>query len=53
VGLDGLFVGTFLVQGRLLFLGLALGLPILLHVQMCYEETFLQDTFGEAYVDFG
>jgi protein-S-isoprenylcysteine O-methyltransferase Ste14 len=49
VGLDGLIVGTFLVQGRLLFLGLALGLPMLLHVQIRYEETFLQDTFGEMY----
>jgi protein-S-isoprenylcysteine O-methyltransferase Ste14 len=49
VSLDLLALGTFLIQGRLLFLVLALVLGGLLHLQIRREERFLAETYGDAY----
>jgi protein-S-isoprenylcysteine O-methyltransferase Ste14 len=49
---DLLAVGTFLLQGRLLFLVLALVLIPLLHLQIRREERFLTQVHGEAYRDY-
>jgi len=46
---DLLTIGVFLIQGRLIFLGLALGLVVMLHRQILREERFLAQTYGEAY----
>ena len=46
---DLLVVGTFLVQGRLLFLVLAIVLPLLLHGVILREERFLAQRHGAAY----
>jgi protein-S-isoprenylcysteine O-methyltransferase Ste14 len=52
VGLDLFAVGTFLVQGRLIFLLLALVLVVMLHRQMLREEHFLTEAYGDAYRDY-
>jgi protein-S-isoprenylcysteine O-methyltransferase Ste14 len=49
---DLLAIGTFLLQGRLLFLVLALILMPLLHLQIRREESFLTQIHGEAYRDY-
>ena len=42
-------VGTFLIQGRLIFLMLAIFFAGLLHLQILREERFLSQTQGDAY----
>ena len=49
VALDLIFFGTFLVQGRAVFLGLALALAGLLHYQIRREEKYLAGLYGDAY----
>ena len=49
VAFDLLFVGTFLVLGRLIFLLLALAWLPLLHTFMRREERFLSHLYGESY----
>lgn len=49
---DLLFVGTFLVHGRLVFLLLTLVLIPLLHHYMRREERFLTELYGDAYRDY-
>lgn len=51
VAFDLLFVGTFLVLGRLIFLVLALVWLPLLHTFMQREERFLADLYGDSYRD--
>lgn len=46
---DLLFVGSFLVLGRLIFLVLALTWLVLLHAYMGREERFLSTLYGAAY----
>lgn len=52
VSFDLLAAGTFLMQGRLIFLLLALGLGVLLHVQIRREERFLAEFYGDAYREY-
>jgi len=52
VGFDLLFVGTFLLIGRLCFLVLALAWVPLLHAIMDREERFLTGLYGDAYRDY-
>jgi protein-S-isoprenylcysteine O-methyltransferase Ste14 len=52
VAFDLLFVGTFLVLGRLIFLVLALVWLRLLHSYMQREECFLSHLYGEPYRDY-
>lgn len=52
VGLDLMIIGTFLIQGRLIFLVLAAALLAMLHVIILREERFLADTYAEAYRDY-
>jgi protein-S-isoprenylcysteine O-methyltransferase Ste14 len=52
VALDLLFVGTFLVLGRLIFLVFALVWLPLLHAYMRREERFLSELYGDSYRDY-
>jgi protein-S-isoprenylcysteine O-methyltransferase Ste14 len=52
VGLGLLFLGTFLLQGRLAFLVLALLMIALLHDLILREERFLTETYGDAYREY-
>jgi protein-S-isoprenylcysteine O-methyltransferase Ste14 len=52
VAFDLLFVGTFMVLGRFIFLVLALVLLLLLHTYMLREERFLTDLYGRSYRDY-
>ncbi len=52
VGLDLVVVGMFLLEGRLIFLVLALAILLLLHDQVRIEEEFLEETFGSDYRDY-
>ena len=52
VAFDLLFVGTFLVLGRGIFLLLALVLIPLLHCHMLREERFLTELYDGAYCDY-
>jgi protein-S-isoprenylcysteine O-methyltransferase Ste14 len=52
VALDLLFIGTFLVNGRLIFLVLAAVWIPLLHLTMRREECFLTQRYGDAYRDY-
>ena len=52
VAFDLLFVGTFLVLGRLIFLVLTLVWLPLLHTFMQCEERFLSDLYGDSYRDY-
>ncbi len=49
VALDLIFFGAFLVQGRAIFLALALALAGLLHYQIRREEKYLARLYGDAY----
>lgn len=49
VALDLITFGTFLVQGRAIFLALALALIGLLHYQIRREEGYLAHAYGDAY----
>lgn len=52
VSLDLLILSAFLIQGRLLFLVLAVGCVALIHEQIQREERFLAATYGDAYRDY-
>jgi protein-S-isoprenylcysteine O-methyltransferase Ste14 len=52
LGLDLLFMGTFLLNGRLVFLLLALALLAMIHSHIRREERFLAETHGEAYREY-
>ncbi len=52
VAFDLLFVGTFLVLGRLIFLLLALVWIPLMHALMRREERFLSQLYGGTYRDY-
>lgn len=49
---DLLLVGVFLLQGRLIFLVLALFLMPMFHLQVLREERFLERLYGDAYRDY-
>jgi len=49
---DLLVIGSFLLQGRLIFLLLALLLIPLFHMQIRREERFLAEIHGDAYRDY-
>ena len=49
IALDLIACGTFLVQGRAIFLVLALVLAGLLHYQTVREEKYLAGAYGDAY----
>ncbi len=52
VFMDLYAVGTFLLTGRLVFLGFALGTVAALHWQILQEERFLRGAHGEAYAAY-
>jgi protein-S-isoprenylcysteine O-methyltransferase Ste14 len=52
VGLDSFALGTFLVQGRLIFLALALVSVGMLQDQIRREERFLARAYGGAYREY-
>jgi len=52
VAFDLLFVGTFMVLGRFIFLVLVLVWLPLLHTFMLREERFLTDLYGRSYRDY-
>lgn len=52
LSLDLLALGTFLAQGRPIFLVLALVVVVLLHDQVVREERFLLRTYGSVYRDY-
>jgi protein-S-isoprenylcysteine O-methyltransferase Ste14 len=52
VGLDLLFIGTFLLNGRVIFLLLALALVAMIHSHIRREERFLSETYGESYREY-
>jgi protein-S-isoprenylcysteine O-methyltransferase Ste14 len=52
VGLDLLAFGTFLIQGRLIFMVLALLISWMLHLQIRREERFLDRAHGDAYREY-
>ena len=52
VSLDLLILGTFLLQGRLVFLILFVCLAVSLHIQILQEEDFLIQTYGDAFLSY-
>ncbi len=52
LGLDLLAIGTFLIQGRLIFLLLAVLFVGMLHLLIRREERFLAETYGKDYRDY-
>jgi len=46
------FIGTFLINGTLIFLGFALLIVVGLHYQIIQEEKFLAKAYGQAYQDY-
>jgi protein-S-isoprenylcysteine O-methyltransferase Ste14 len=52
VSFNLLFGAAFLMQGRLIFLVLALGMAALFHMQILREERFLSRHFGVAFDDY-
>jgi protein-S-isoprenylcysteine O-methyltransferase Ste14 len=50
--MDLYFVGTFLLNGRLIFLLVALLAIATIHLQIRQEERFLERTYGDAYRDY-
>lgn len=50
--IDLYFVGTFLINGSLVFLGFALLVVPGLHYQILQEEEFLASRYGQAYRDY-
>jgi protein-S-isoprenylcysteine O-methyltransferase Ste14 len=49
LSLDLLVFGTFLLQGRLVFLLLFICISASLHIQILHEEQFLIQTYGDSY----
>ncbi len=52
VSLDLLLAGTFLMQGRFVFLVLFVTIAISLHIQILQEESFLMQTYGNSYLQY-
>ena len=52
IALDLIFSGTFLLQGRMIFLLLALTLTALLHYQVRREEAYLTSAYGDTYREY-
>jgi len=52
VFLDLWFLGTFLINGRLIFLIFALLTFTVIHWQILQEEAFLRNLYGEKYEDY-
>lgn len=52
VFLDLWFLGTFLINGRLIFLIFALLAFAVIHWQILQEETFLRNLYGQDYQDY-
>jgi protein-S-isoprenylcysteine O-methyltransferase Ste14 len=52
VSLDLLVVGTFLLQGKFVFLVLFVAMAISLHIQILQEENFLIQTYGDSYLQY-
>ena len=52
VGFDLMFVGTFLVQGRIIFLVLAVILVVMIDRMIRREERFLEATYGGTYREY-
>ncbi len=50
--LDLWFIGTFLINGRLIFLILALLALVIQHWQILQEEAFLTNLYGEPYRNY-
>jgi protein-S-isoprenylcysteine O-methyltransferase Ste14 len=50
--IDLYFVGTFLINGTLVFLLFALLVIVGLHYQIVQEERFLTEAYGQAYEDY-
>lgn len=50
--LDLIIWGTFLLQGRTIFLLFALALTVLLHYQVRREERYLAAAYGQAYTEY-
>ncbi|MDQ0394219.1 methyltransferase family protein [Labrys monachus] len=50
--LDAIFVGAFLVHGRLIFLVIALAYIAITHCEILNEERFLNERFGDEYVAY-
>ena len=52
IALDLIFSGTFLLQGRTIFLLLALALIALLHYEVRREEAYLTSAYGDTYREY-
>lgn len=52
VFIDLYFIGTFLINGTLIFLIFAVVVVIGLHYQIIQEENFLAKAYGQAYLDY-
>ncbi|UCG56318.1 MAG: isoprenylcysteine carboxylmethyltransferase family protein [Phycisphaerales bacterium] len=52
VGFDLMIVGTLLIQGRLIFLVLAVVFVGMLHLLILREERFLSEKYGDAYQNY-
>ena len=52
LSLDFLVAGTFLLQGRLIFLLLFALMAVSLHIQVLYEERFLIQTYGDLFLKY-
>ncbi len=52
VSLDLLVAGTFLLQGRFVFLLLFVIIAVSLHIQILQEERFLTQTYGSYYLQY-
>jgi protein-S-isoprenylcysteine O-methyltransferase Ste14 len=50
--LDLWFIGTFLINGTLIFLVLAIGALVVQHWQILQEEAYLTNLYGQPYRDY-
>ena len=52
VAFDLLFIGTFLVTGRVIFLLLGGALILFMHFRILREERYLIERFGDAFIEY-
>lgn len=52
ISLNLLVLGTFLLQGYLIFIILFFCIAISLHIQILQEEKYLMQTYGEAFIHY-